>query len=70
MDKEEAKAKAIQYLEKVGIDERARAKYPAHLSGGQQQRVPHLEQNKQNPFRKHFQNWQSRSVRHKLSACH
>ena len=39
MDKEEVKAKAIQYLEKVGIDERARAKYPAHLSGGQQQRV-------------------------------
>ena len=39
MDKEEAKAKAIEYLEKVGIDERARAKYPAHLSGGQQQRV-------------------------------
>ena len=39
MDKEEAKAKAIEYLEKVGIDEMARAKYPAHLSGGQQQRV-------------------------------
>ncbi|WP_409423130.1 histidine ABC transporter ATP-binding protein HisP [Pseudaeromonas sp. ZJS20] len=39
IDKQEAEARAIRYLEKVGIDERARAKYPAHLSGGQQQRV-------------------------------
>ena len=36
---DEAKQKAIHYLEKVGIDARAREKYPAHLSGGQQQRV-------------------------------
>ena len=39
IDKQEAEARAIHYLEKVGIDQRARAKYPAHLSGGQQQRV-------------------------------
>jgi len=39
IDKQEAEARAIRYLEKVGIDQRARAKYPAHLSGGQQQRV-------------------------------
>jgi len=39
ISKEEAQERAIRYLEKVGIDERARAKYPAHLSGGQQQRV-------------------------------
>ena len=34
-----AREKAIRYLEKVGIDERAQQKYPSHLSGGQQQRV-------------------------------
>ena len=39
VSREEAEARAIMYLEKVGIDERARAKYPVHLSGGQQQRV-------------------------------
>ena len=39
VSREEAHDRAIRYLEKVGIDERARAKYPAHLSGGQQQRV-------------------------------
>ncbi|KEA50060.1 MULTISPECIES: histidine ABC transporter ATP-binding protein HisP [Mangrovibacter] len=39
LNKAEAKARAIKYLEKVGIDERAQAKYPVHLSGGQQQRV-------------------------------
>ena len=39
VSREEAEARAIKYLEKVGIDERARAKYPVHLSGGQQQRV-------------------------------
>ncbi len=39
MSKEEAKAKAEHYLDKVGIDETNRSKYPAHLSGGQQQRV-------------------------------
>ena len=37
--KAEAEERAIRYLEKVGIDERARVKYPSHLSGGQQQRV-------------------------------
>ena len=39
LSRDEAEARAIRSLEKVGIDERARAKYPAHLSGGQQQRV-------------------------------
>lgn len=39
ISKEEAETRAIRYLEKVGIDERARGKYPSHLSGGQQQRV-------------------------------
>ena len=39
LSRDEAEARAIRYLEKVGIDERARRKYPAHLSGGQQQRV-------------------------------
>jgi histidine transport system ATP-binding protein len=39
ISKEEAKNRAIQYLDKVGIDAVAQAKYPAHLSGGQQQRV-------------------------------
>ena len=39
LTREEAEERAIRYLEKVGIDERARKKYPAHLSGGQQQRV-------------------------------
>ena len=35
----EAEARAVTYLEKVGIDELARKKYPSHLSGGQQQCV-------------------------------
>ncbi len=39
VSKQEARDRAIKYLDKVGIDERARAKYPVHLSGGQQQRV-------------------------------
>lgn len=39
LSKSVAKERAILYLDKVGIDERARAKYPVHLSGGQQQRV-------------------------------
>ena len=39
LSKHEARERAIKYLEKVGIDERARVKYPVHLSGGQQQRV-------------------------------
>nr|WP_320152858.1 histidine ABC transporter ATP-binding protein HisP [uncultured Tolumonas sp.] len=39
ISKEEAEARAVTYLEKVGIDELARKKYPSHLSGGQQQRV-------------------------------
>ncbi|WP_413737792.1 histidine ABC transporter ATP-binding protein HisP [Sodalis sp. RH21] len=39
LSKQEAHARAIVYLDKVGIDERARAKYPINLSGGQQQRV-------------------------------
>jgi len=39
LSKAEAQERAIRYLDKVGIDERARAKYPTHLSGGQQQRV-------------------------------
>ncbi|MBK0094416.1 histidine ABC transporter ATP-binding protein HisP [Erwinia sp. S63] len=39
LSKAEARERAIKYLDKVGIDARARAKYPVHLSGGQQQRV-------------------------------
>ena len=39
ISKEEATQRAVKYLRKVGLDERAQAKYPAHLSGGQQQRV-------------------------------
>lgn len=39
LSKQEARQRAITYLDKVGIDERARGKYPVHLSGGQQQRV-------------------------------
>ncbi|MEZ2696769.1 ABC transporter ATP-binding protein, partial [Hafnia alvei] len=39
LSKAEARERAIRYLEKVGIDERARGKYPINLSGGQQQRV-------------------------------
>ncbi len=39
LNKQEARERAVRYLDKVGIDERARGKYPVHLSGGQQQRV-------------------------------
>ncbi|HEY0209823.1 histidine ABC transporter ATP-binding protein HisP [Acerihabitans sp.] len=39
LSKSEARERAVLYLDKVGIDERARAKYPINLSGGQQQRV-------------------------------
>lgn len=39
LGKAEARERALRYLNKVGIDERACAKYPVHLSGGQQQRV-------------------------------
>lgn len=39
LSKGEARERAVLYLDKVGIDERARAKYPINLSGGQQQRV-------------------------------
>lgn len=39
LSKSDARERAIHYLNKVGIDERARGKYPVHLSGGQQQRV-------------------------------
>ncbi len=39
LSKEDATARAVKYLEKVGLDKRAQEKYPAHLSGGQQQRV-------------------------------
>lgn len=39
LSKAEARERAIRYLDKVGIDARAQAKYPVHLSGGQQQRV-------------------------------
>ncbi|NHR07616.1 ATP-binding cassette domain-containing protein [Chromobacterium haemolyticum] len=39
ISKEEATQRAVKYLRKVGLDERAQGKYPAHLSGGQQQRV-------------------------------
>ncbi|PGW81399.1 histidine/lysine/arginine/ornithine ABC transporter ATP-binding protein, partial [Bacillus thuringiensis] len=33
LPREEAVARAKKYLAKVGLDERAQAKYPAHLSG-------------------------------------
>ncbi|QMV16949.1 histidine ABC transporter ATP-binding protein HisP [Vibrio spartinae] len=39
ISKQEARERAIAYLSKVGIDERAQQSYPTHLSGGQQQRV-------------------------------
>jgi len=39
VSKEEARARAIGYLEKVGLGARFHDSYPAHLSGGQQQRV-------------------------------
>lgn len=39
LSKSEARERAVRYLDKVGIDERAREKYPVNLSGGQQQRV-------------------------------
>ena len=39
LSKAEARERAQRYLNKVGIDERAQAKYPVNLSGGQQQRV-------------------------------
>ncbi|KAB0528446.1 ATP-binding cassette domain-containing protein [Pseudomonas brassicacearum] len=39
VSKEEARTRAIAYLEKVGLDARFHDSYPAHLSGGQQQRV-------------------------------
>ena len=39
LNKQEARERAVKYLAKVGIDERAQGKYPVHLSGGQQQRV-------------------------------
>ncbi|KUI98322.1 histidine ABC transporter ATP-binding protein HisP [Vibrio sp. MEBiC08052] len=39
ISKQEARERAIAYLNKVGIDERAQQSYPTHLSGGQQQRV-------------------------------
>lgn len=39
LSKSEARERAQRYLNKVGIDERAQAKYPVNLSGGQQQRV-------------------------------
>ncbi|WP_269450793.1 histidine ABC transporter ATP-binding protein HisP [Vibrio tritonius] len=39
MPKAEAIKLAEKYLDKVGIDAKARQKYPAQLSGGQQQRV-------------------------------
>ena len=42
ISREEAEARAVTYLEKVGIDELARKKYPSHLSGGQQQRGAQL----------------------------
>ncbi|VVN99212.1 Histidine transport ATP-binding protein HisP [Pseudomonas fluorescens] len=39
VSKEEARTRAIGYLEKVGLGARFHDSYPAHLSGGQQQRV-------------------------------
>lgn len=39
LSKENLRERVLYYLAKVGIDERAQNKYPAHFSGGQQQRV-------------------------------
>jgi histidine transport system ATP-binding protein len=39
VDKVQARENAINYLKKVGLDERVFKMYPSHLSGGQQQRV-------------------------------
>ncbi|WP_250523502.1 MULTISPECIES: ATP-binding cassette domain-containing protein [unclassified Caballeronia] len=39
LSKDEARARARKYLEKVGLPSRVENMYPAHLSGGQQQRV-------------------------------
>jgi len=39
LSKQAARERAVRYLDKVGIDELARSKYPVNLSGGQQQRV-------------------------------
>lgn len=39
LSKQAARELAVRYLDKVGIDELARGKYPVNLSGGQQQRV-------------------------------
>ncbi|KOC92035.1 histidine ABC transporter ATP-binding protein HisP [Winslowiella iniecta] len=39
LSKQDARERAVRYLDKVGIDELARGKYPVNLSGGQQQRV-------------------------------
>ena len=39
IDKDEARARALRYLDKVGLPERVASQYPAFLSGGQQQRV-------------------------------
>ncbi|PWC22979.1 histidine ABC transporter ATP-binding protein HisP [Brenneria roseae subsp. roseae] len=39
LSKAEARARAVFYLDKVGITGAAQDKYPANLSGGQQQRV-------------------------------
>ena len=38
-DKAEVRERALQLLQKVGLDEELRNSYPAQLSGGQQQRV-------------------------------
>ena len=38
-DKREAKARAAQYLESVGIDKDKHRRFPSNLSGGEQQRV-------------------------------
>ena len=39
LSKEEARKRAVFYLDKVGISGETQEKYPANLSGGQQQRV-------------------------------
>ena len=39
VDKDEARERALRYLDKVGLPERVASQYPAFLSGGQQQRV-------------------------------
>lgn len=68
LSKHDARERALKYLAKVGIDERAQGKYPVHLSGGQQQRVSiaralAMEPDvycSMNPLRRSILNWSAK----------